>query len=201
MRTSQRLLSISTLILSLAAAGQASAEAKTYKVQGGGASKIQFVSEAPLEKFTGASTGLSGELKLDPAKANEAKGDIKVEVKTIKTGLSLRDEHLHAENWLDAAKFPEAKFVISKITGVTSLKPGETVEATVVGKFTLHGVTQDITAKAKVRNAVAGNEQTLHVLATFTVKLEDHKVSIPSIVALKVSKEIQVNVDLTAKAS
>jgi polyisoprenoid-binding protein YceI len=107
---------------------------------------------------------------------------------------------LHAENWLDAKKFPKAKFVISKITGVTALKPGETVEATVVGKFTLHGVTKDVSAKAKVRNTVSGAQQTLHVLASFTVKLEDHKVSIPSIVALKVAKEVVVNVDLTAIA-
>jgi polyisoprenoid-binding protein YceI len=200
MRMPQPLLSVSTLLLSLAVAAGAAAEAKTFKVEGGGASKIQFVSDAPLEKFTGSSTGLDGHLKLDYTKAHDAKGEIDVDVASIKTGLALRDEHLHAENWLDAKKFPKAKFVISKITGVTALKPGETVEATVVGKFTLHGVTKDVSAKAKVRNTVSGAQQTLHVLASFTVKLEDHKVSIPSIVALKVAKEVVVNVDLTAIA-
>jgi len=124
-----------------------------------------------------------------------------VKMNSFKTGIELRDEHFQSENWLDAKKFPEAKFVITKITGVEALKPGEAADATVIGKFSLHGVTKDVTATAKVRlNAADGSKpETLRVQATFTVKLEDHKVSIPSIVALKVSPEIKVNVDLSAK--
>jgi polyisoprenoid-binding protein YceI len=199
MGISKRLFTLSALVLPLAISAGASAEPVVFKVEGGGASKIQFVSDAPLEKFTGASTGLSGEVKVDPAKAADAKGEVNVAVASIKTGVALRDEHLHAENWLDAAKFPESKFVISKITGVTALKPNETLDCQVVGKFTLHGVTKEVTAKAKVRH-ITGSENALHVVASFPIKLEEHKVSIPSIVALKVAKEVQVNVDLKAKA-
>ena len=189
-----RLLTVMTFALPLLVQATVSAQAQPFKVDES-ASKIQFVSDAPLEKFTGSSTKLSGEIKLDPAKASSAKGEIKVKMDSFKTGIDLRDEHFRSENWLDAKKYPEAKFVITKITGIETLKPGEASDATVVGKFSLHGVTKDVTATAKVRLA----PDSLRVQATFTVKLEDHKVSIPSIVALKVSPEIKVNVDLSAK--
>lgn len=189
-----RLLTVMLFALPLLVQAAASAQAQSFKVDES-ASKIQFVSDAPLEKFTGSSTKLSGEIKVDPAKAAQAKGEVKVKMDSFKTGIDLRDEHFRSENWLDAKKYPEAKFVITKITGVEALKPGEAVDATVVGKFSLHGVTKDVTATAKVRLA----PDSLRVQATFTVKLEDHKVSIPSIVALKVSPEIKVNVDLVAK--
>jgi polyisoprenoid-binding protein YceI len=177
----------------------ASAQARAFKVDEAG-SKIQFTSDAPLEKFTGSSTKLSGEIKLDPAKASQAKGEIKVKMNSFKTGIALRDEHFQSENWLDAKKYPDAKFVITKITGVEALKPGEAADATVLGKFSLHGVTKDVSATAKVRLAAdAGKPEALHIQANFTVKLEEHKVSIPSIVALKVAPEIKVIVDLHAK--
>ena len=195
-----RLLTLMTFALPLFVQAGAMAQARPYKVDEAD-STIQFVSDAPLEKFTGSSTKLSGEIKLDPAKASQTKGEIKVKMNSFKTGIALRDEHFQSENWLDAKKYPDAKFVITKITGVEALKPGEAVDATIVGKFSLHGVTKDVTASAKVRLAPAegGKPESLRVQATFTVKLEDHKVSIPSIVALKVSPEIKVNVDLLAK--
>jgi polyisoprenoid-binding protein YceI len=177
------------------------AQARTFKVDEGGESRIQFVSDAPLERFTGTSSKLSGEIKVDPTKASQTKGEIKVAIPSIKTGIALRDQHLQAENWLDGKKYPDAKFVISKVSGVETLKPGVTAEATVTGKFTLHGITKDVKASAKVRliPAEGGKPETLRVQASFPVKLEDHKVSIPSIVALKVAPELTVNVDLIAK--
>ena len=69
---------------------------------------------------------------------------------------------------------------------------GEAHRDTAIGSC---GIDSQPGASAKVRLA----PDSLRVQATFTVKLEDHKVSIPSIVALKVSPEIKVNVDLLAK--
>jgi polyisoprenoid-binding protein YceI len=196
-----RLLSLFAFALPLVVQASASAQVRTFKVDEGGENKIQFVSDAPLERFTGTNSKVSGDIKVDPQKAAQAKADIKVKMNSFKTGIELRDEHFQSENWLDAKKFPEAKFVITKITGLDVLKPGTTAEATVVAKFTLHGITKDVTAQAKVRliPAEGAKPESLHIQATFKVKLEDHKVSIPSIVALKVAPVIEVNVDLTGK--
>ncbi|MFT3928274.1 MAG: YceI family protein [Myxococcales bacterium] len=184
-----------------AGASTAEAQAKKFKVEPA-ASQIQFVSDAPLEKFTGTLSNPTGHLTVDPNKPSDAKGSVKVEIHTIKTGIELRDEHVQNESWLDAKKFPHADFVITKVSGIDKLKAGESVEATVTGKFTLHGVTQEVTTKAKVRYtpAEAGKGEALRIVGSFTIKLEDHKVSIPKIVALKVSPDIVVNIDLRAAA-
>jgi polyisoprenoid-binding protein YceI len=182
-------------------ASTAEAQARKYKVDPAG-SQIQFVSDAPLEKFSGTIGNASGQITVDPSHPSQAKGTVKVEVATIKTGIDLRDEHTRNESWLDAAKHPSAEFVITKVSGVEKLKAGESVDATVNGKFTLHGVTKDVTTKAKVRwtPAEAGKPDSLRVVGSFTIKLKDHNVSIPSIVALKVSPDIVVNIDLRATA-
>lgn len=182
--------------------GMAGAQARTFKVDSSGGSQIQFVSDAPLEKFTGKSNSVSGEIKVDPNEPTKGSATIKVEIASLKTGIDLRDQHLQNDSWLDAKKYPHAEFVVTRISGVDKLKPGEAVEATVTGKFSLHGVTKEVTTKARVRltPGEGGKGDTLRVVTSFPVKLEDHKVSIPSIVALKVSPEIVVNVDIRATA-
>jgi polyisoprenoid-binding protein YceI len=199
MRRLNTLFSFAFLLAPLALTATASAQSKTFKVDSAGGSSMQFVSDAPLEKFTGKSTSLSGSIDVDPAKADKGKAEIKAEVGTIKTNVALRDEHLAGENWLDAKKFPQAKFVISKISGAGELKPNDLTEVTVSGKFTIHGVTKDVTTTAKVRYT-PGAKPSLRVVSSFTIHLEDYKVSIPSIVALKVSPDIVINVDLKATA-
>jgi polyisoprenoid-binding protein YceI len=183
----------SAFVLSVAVASSALAQAKTYTITEG---QVQFVSEAPLERFTGKNTKVSGTVTVDPAKPTEAKATVKIDATGFKTNIELRDEHLQSDSWLDAKKHKEAIFEVTKVTGITALKDGQTAEATVTGRFTLHGVTKELTAKAKVR--LAGN--TLHIQTSFPVKLEDHKISIPSIVALKVAPIVTANVDLKATA-
>ncbi len=199
MRRLNTLLSLALLLAPAGFAASASAQARTFKVDSKGGSSMQFVSDAPLERFTGKTTSLSGDISVDPNAVAATKSEIKAEVGTIKTNLALRDQHLAGENWLDAKKYPQAKFVITKVAGPAKLTPNDVTEVTVTGKFTLHGVTKDVTTKAKVRYT-AGATPGLHVVASFTVHLEDYKVSIPSVVALKVSPDIVVNIDLHASA-
>lgn len=202
MRSIVRLAAVLSIALLPFAAGRAEAQAKTFKVDSSGGSQIQFVSEAKLETFTGKTTKASGDVTVDPNAIGSAKADIKVPVASIDTNIELRNEHLQAENWLDAKKFPNAEFVITGLSGADKLKPNDVVEVDVKGKFTIHGKTKEITAKAKVRYtpAAGGKPESLRIQANFVIKLEDHAVSIPAIVALKVAPEIKVNVDLRASA-
>ena len=208
MRLSTFAVAVTALVILSSSASGAAAQAKTFKVDGNGGSQIQFVSDAPLEKTTGVTSKVSGDVVVDPNAPAQAKATIKVDVASIRTGIELRDEHLRAENWLDAKAFPTAEFVITSVSGIDKLKPNETVEATVKGKFSIHGVTKEVTTKAKIRWVPASAEtqankvkgDALRIQATFEVKLEDHKVSIPSIVSLKVAPVVQVNVDLRATA-
>ncbi len=203
MRSIGRIISILSLVLLPLAASGASAQARTFKVDSSGGSNIQFVSDATLEKITGVTSKASGDIIVDPAAPAGIKGKVLVEVASIRTNIDLRDEHLRSDSWLDAKKCPNAEFVITSISGVDKLKPNEAVDADVKGKFTIHCVTKDITTKAKVRwvpaaSGAKGSGDTLRVQASFVIMLEHHKVSIPAIVALKVSPKILVNVDLRA---
>jgi polyisoprenoid-binding protein YceI len=185
----------------LLVASGAAAQARAFAVDEG---KLQFVSDATLEKITGSSTALSGELSVDPADLKNARGTVKTKVASLGTGLELRDEHLHGESWLDAEHFPEATIELESVQGADKLKADEVVTATLKAKLTLHGVTREIVAEAKVRfspGSAPGQKSALHVVSSFTIHLEDYGVSVPSIVALKVAPDIRVNVDLHASAT
>jgi len=187
----------------------AAAQSKTFKVDSRGGSRAEFVSDAPLETMTGVTGKLSGEVVVDLAKPGAAKAKLKAEVASIRTGSDLRDEHLASDSWLDAKKNPYAIFEVTSVSGVSELQPNKEVSATVKGKFTLHGVTRDVTAKAKVRyvpESQATKEarvkgDILRIQATFSVHLEDYKVSVPTIVRLKVAEQIEVKVDIRATSN
>jgi len=74
-----------------------------------------------------------------------AKDKVEVTIKTgsIDTNHAERDKHIRGSDFLNAAKFPEAKFVSTAVK-----KDGETYKIT--GDFTLNGVTKPITLDAKL---------------------------------------------------
>lgn len=74
-----------------------------------------------------------------------AKDKVEVTIKTgsIDTNHAERDKHIRGGDFLNAAKFPEAKFVSTAVK-----KEGETYKIT--GDFTLNGVTKPITLDAKL---------------------------------------------------
>src|SRR4051812_3465151 len=125
MRSKHWMALLALVCLGAVAAISSTAEAQAKKfVVDAASTQLQFVSDAPLEKFTGTVGNASGQLTVDPNKPDQAKGNVKVEIATIKTGIELRDEHTRTENWLDAAKYPTAEFVITKVSGVEKLKAG-----------------------------------------------------------------------------
>jgi len=174
---------------------QATSNAK-FEVEGTDESRVQFVSDAPLEKISGVGHTLSGNLDVDPGAIGKAKGTIELDVKSIRTGVELRDEHLQSDAWLDSKKYPKIKFELGKIDGADKLEPNKAVDVTVKGKLTMHGVTRDETATAKVRWVP---EKGIRVQANFKVNLTNYKISVPSVVRLKVSDEIQLNIMLAVK--
>lgn len=195
---------LASLVLSacLLCANSAAAQPRTFKI--GPGSQVQFVSDAPLERISGSTSKVSGEVRVDPAAPRAARARISVPVASIRTNNDLRDEHLRSDNWLDAASYPHIEVVVTDVTGIDELIPDKSQEAMVTARLTVHGVTQDVSTRARVRLSLASTTRqegdALRVQASFVVKLGNHKVSIPSIVSLKVSPNIQVNVDLRGRA-
>ncbi|MBK8172860.1 MAG: YceI family protein [Sandaracinaceae bacterium] len=196
------------VLLSLAPSAQA--QTRQFVVRNDGGSRVQFVSDAPLETITGVTSGLSGEVSVDPANLATVAGRVQASVASLRTGVDLRDEHLRGESWLDAAHHPSATFEVTGVEGATALRPNEAVNVRVRGRFTIHGVTREITTTGRVRlipltpelaRTPGINGDVLRIQATFTVRLTDYNVSVPLPVRLKVANDIQVTVDLRAVAA
>ena len=176
------------------------ADATTFRVRDGGKSRVTFVSDAPLETMTGKSSKVTGSVTVDPADITKTKGSFEVPVVSLRTDNDLRDEHLQGDGWLDAKKNPKIHFEITEVIlgkkDSRELKQNKATKVQVRGKFTAHGVTKPVTANGTVK----WSDDSLRIQAKFIATLEDHHISVPSIVQLKVANEIAVSVDLRAVA-
>ncbi len=125
---------------------------------------------------------------------------LSVPVKSLKTGIEMRDEHLRSADWLDAAKFPDIVF--------ESSQAAKNVDGTwaVDGTFTMHGVAKPITAQVTVKAISAevvkkanwGDKPGLSFKTTFKVKLSDHGIKMADWVASKVQDEWTITFDAVA---
>ena len=187
----------------------ASAQARTFEIRNDGGSRIQFISDAPLETITGVSSHVTGNITVNPNDLAATRGTVAVQVASIRTGIDLRDEHLRADNWLNAQAHPNATFEITRVEGATRLQPNELTRVRIHGRFSIHGVTHDIVANARVRLIPLNDElraaritgDVIRAQASFNVQLTDYNVSVPLPVRLKVSNEIRVNVTIRAVAA
>lgn len=103
---------------------------------------------------------------------------------------ALMEEHFN-ENYVESDKFPKAEFkgAIAGNEKVNYDKEG-TYTVKVKGKLTMHGETKDVETDAKL--TVQGGK--INASAEFIVPLADYKVSIPGLVADKVSKTAKISV-------
>ncbi|MGB5810311.1 MAG: YceI family protein [Polyangiales bacterium] len=187
---------VSILTICMGVSAFAEADASKFEVKKG---KATFVSDAPLETMEGTSDKVSGTLVFDPADLSTTRGTFRSPVVAMKTGNDLRDEHLQGDSWLDAKKNPNLIFEIVEVTGADSLKPKKNTKVKVKGKFTAHGVTKVVNANGTVKWTPSDDgKDALRIQAKFNAVLEDHDVSVPSIVRLKVANDISVSVDIEA---
>ncbi len=149
--------------------------------------KVSFSSRAKsIEKVEADNNEVSSIL-------NTQTGDFvfAVLMKSFHFQLALMEEHFN-ENYVESTKYPKATFKgkITNLSAVNFTKDGA-YPVTVEGDFTLHGVTKKITATGSVTvksGKVAASSK-------FAIKLKDYKITIPSLVADKISEEIDVAVD------
>lgn len=173
-----------------------------------GRNQASFISDAPFEKIVGLSSGLDATVMLNVNDITQnPMGKVKVPINNIKTGIDLRDEHMKSDMWLNAGKFPYAEFQLTGIKNPSSksLNDGQKVKATLVGKFTVHGVTKDIEVpgtltyfKESDRTKAKAPGNLLVANADFNIKLSDYGVMIPSMVVGKVNEEVLITANFVA---
>jgi polyisoprenoid-binding protein YceI len=85
----------------------------------------------------GSIGGLTGKIDFDPQQPEKSFFDVMLNVSSLKTGNSKRDEHLQKKAYFDATAFPTIQF---KSTRVSKTATGFLVE----GNLTIKGITKAV---------------------------------------------------------
>lgn len=103
---------------------------------------------------------------------------------------ALMEEHFN-ENYVESDKFPKAEFKgeIKNNGGVNYSLDG-TYPVKVKGKLTFHGESREIETEGKIMV----QQGKVKAAADFSILLSDYKISIPGLVADKVSKTARISV-------
>lgn len=103
---------------------------------------------------------------------------------------ALMEEHFN-ENYVESHKFPKAEFKgkVKDSDEIDFLKDG-TYTVKVKGDLTMHGKTREVETTGKIQ--VTGGK--IKASAEFQVQLSDFDISIPGLVADKVSKTAKISV-------
>ena len=95
-----------------------------------------------VSKVPGRFTEFSGKIELDEKNITKSTVDFSVNVASITTSVSKRDDHLRSADFFDATKFPKATF---KSTMIKKSGSGYAV----TGDLTIRDVTKKLTLQAK----------------------------------------------------
>lgn len=123
--------------------------------------------------------------------AGTADGEVIVETGSAESGNESRDDRMK-KDVLESTKYPEAIFHPEKITGV--VRSGETQTVTIEGTFTIHGA--DHLLFLQVETSLKDGKLTAKT--NFVVPYVAWGMKYPSTLMLRVSKDVQVQVDAQA---
>jgi polyisoprenoid-binding protein YceI len=146
--------------------------------------KIEFKLDAPAEKIAGAANDISGTVTFDPQNPGATRGKIVVGTASLTVPNALQTTTMRGSQWLDAAQYPQIIFEAKELKKVKT--NGDNTTADVVGTFTLHGVSKEVTIpvemkylKDKLGERLGGDQKgdILVITSTnFSIKRADFKI-------------------------
>lgn len=168
---------------------------------------IKFLSTAPVENIEGNAKEVQGKCILDGDNLENSSGNISLQVLSMKTGLTKRDEHMYAKDWLDAANYPSISFDLKKLVDIKISKSDNGIaEFTAIadGSFTMHGIAKTMKASINIkyvsesdatRKKAAGDF--VMIKASFKVPLKDFNIAgKQGIIGSKVGENIEITANL-----
>jgi polyisoprenoid-binding protein YceI len=146
---------------------------------------LSFDAKATAGDFTGTTTSVTGEMK--GGDLIDVRGWVEAPVRTLTTGNGRRDRDLNKS--MESDKYPVIRF---ELTGVNA-------DTVLHGRFTIHGVTREVTIPASVTLATGS----LRVRGTTPLNLKDYKIGglSKAFGMLKMHEKIVVHVDLTFRSA
>lgn len=195
------------LLASLALAASLTAAPTSFNFKDPkGVNAVQFQLDSLLEPIAGSAGGVTGTVAFDPAAPAATTGKIVVAASSLKVPNGTMTEHLLGDSWIDAASHPEITFELVKLDNVKTA--GTTTTADATGKFTLKGVTKDITLPVKLtyladaleKRTKPGNKGDLLVVrGELTILRGDYGIQ-PGKNEDKVSNEIKLTIAIVGSA-
>ncbi|MCK6600855.1 MAG: YceI family protein [Bacteroidetes bacterium] len=158
-----------------------SVQAQIYSIKNGIAKFTTSAETMGIDsQFEGVGAGLDGTLNL-----KDSTFRFTFELKKLKTGIKLRDTHMH-EDYLETDSYPTATFN-GKIK--PNGRPGAVIA---VGVFTVHGVSKPVTATG----FIAENR----LKARWMIRLTDYNIEIPEkFIINKVKETLSMSIDVEIK--
>lgn len=132
----------------LALPAPATPEAFDFKDPKNG-NKIEFKLDAPAEKIAGTANDISGTVTFDPQNPGATRGKIAVNTASLTVPNALQTTTMRGSLWLDAAKYPQITFEAKELKNVQTNAASTTAD--VVGTFTLHGVSKELTIPVEMK--------------------------------------------------
>jgi polyisoprenoid-binding protein YceI len=158
-------------------------------------SNAQFsVRHLGISNVQGEFTKISGQVVLDDADVTKSSVNVTIDVGSVDTRVSRRDDDLKSPNFFDAAKFPSITFKSTKIT-----KAGDG-KLMVTGDLTIKDVTKEVTLEVTGPSAVDTHMGTRRGFAASTkINRQDFHVSAdPGMVGDDIAVQIDCEMVLPA---
>jgi polyisoprenoid-binding protein YceI len=147
---------------------------------------ITYEAAGPVGKWKGTNKAFSGKLTYDRDSSKIA-GSVCVATKAWNSGEGIRDGH--TRDMFEVEKFPTACFAPESLEG--DVKAGK---VTILGKLTIHGVTQAI----KLIGTAKDDGAKVSFTGAITLKVTDYKMNRPSILGFTVADEVPVTISAEA---
>jgi len=128
------LICLSALWLSASGAGAA----EVYDIDPSHSTVGFTVKHLGISTVPGKFAKFKGTVTLEKHKPTAAKVEAVIEADSIDTGIVGRDTHLKSPDFFDVTKFPEIRFVSTKIS------PAKNDKFVMEGELTMHGVTKPV---------------------------------------------------------
>ena len=140
---------------------------------------------------TGRTSEITGSFTIEGMTVKDV--NVSANLLGLKSDREMRDNRIKTLG-LESEKFPESKFVLVEPINFKSVpKAGETVGATAVGDFTLHGVTRGVSIPVEGR----WDGRDIQVIGTLHVKFGDYQMEAPNIagfVSVKDEGEVEFQI-------
>jgi polyisoprenoid-binding protein YceI len=129
-------------------------------------SSIQFqVKHLMISDVRGEFRKMSGQILFDGKGYSTVKADVVIQVASIDTRESKRDEHLRSADFFDAARYPTIIFKSKRVEGISERK------FNLVGDLTMRGVTKEVTLDVEATHAIKGMQGETRIGAQATALL------------------------------